>query len=63
MLFYCPNCREEKEVEPASTTTTLTGRIAYKGNCPVCGQDMAEFISDSNQTTPKETLSQDPAQS
>jgi hypothetical protein len=43
MLFYCPNCRQEKNVEPVSTITTLSGRVAYKANCPVCNQDMAEF--------------------
>ena len=44
MLFYCPNCRHETEVEPRETITTKSGRVAYKANCPVCGQDMAEFI-------------------
>ncbi len=44
MRFYCPNCQKEYEVEPASTITTKSNRVAYKAICPVCGQDMAEFI-------------------
>jgi hypothetical protein len=44
MIFYCPNCQKEYDLAPSSTVTTLQKRVAYKANCPVCGQDMAEFI-------------------
>jgi hypothetical protein len=44
MKFYCPNCQQEYETEPRETVTTLQGRRAYKAFCPVCNQDMAEFI-------------------
>ena len=43
MKFYCPSCRQEHEAEPKETITTKSNRVAYKANCPVCGQDMAEF--------------------
>jgi hypothetical protein len=43
MLFYCPNCKQEQEVEPKETITTKSKRLAYKASCPVCNQDMAEF--------------------
>lgn len=46
MLFYCPNCRKEYEVESTNTITTNSGRVAYKANCPGCGQDMAEFVEE-----------------
>lgn len=60
MRFYCPNCREEKDVEPEATVTTLSGRVAYKASCPVCMQDMAEFIP-GEQTTPPPTQLPDSA--
>ena len=44
MIFYCPNCQKEYEAEPGETITTLQKRTAYKATCPVCGQDMAEFV-------------------
>ena len=44
MIFYCPNCQKEYDVAPLTTVTTLQKRVAYKANCPVCGQDMAEFM-------------------
>jgi hypothetical protein len=44
MIFYCPNCHREYEVEPVGTITTQSSRVAYKANCPVCHQDLAEFI-------------------
>ena len=46
MLFYCPNCQKEYEVEPENTITTGSNRVAYKANCPVCEQDMAEFVEE-----------------
>lgn len=44
MKFYCPNCQKEYETEPYQTVTTKSNRVAYKAKCPVCGQDMAEFL-------------------
>lgn len=58
MRFYCPNCREEKDVEPEATITTLTGRVAYKASCPVCKQDMAEFIPGEKVTLPPDKVSE-----
>ena len=45
-MFYCPNCRAEREAEPTNTITTNSGRVAYKANCSECGQDMAEFVEE-----------------
>ena len=45
-MFYCPNCRKEYEIQSTNTITTNSGRVAYKANCPRCGQDMAEFIEE-----------------
>lgn len=58
MRFYCPNCREEKDVESEATITTLTGRVAYKASCPVCKQDMAEFIPGEKVTLPPSQVSE-----
>jgi hypothetical protein len=44
MIFYCPNCKKEVDVTPESTITTQNQRVAYKAKCPVCGQDMVEFV-------------------
>lgn len=48
MIFYCPNCRTERETDATSTIVTQSGRTAYKASCPVCGQDMAEFLPETN---------------
>jgi len=53
MIFYCPNCREEYDVEPTGKIVTKSNRVAYKSVCPTCGQDMAEFMD------PKSTLPTD----
>ena len=54
MLFYCPNCRKEVEIEKESAPIiTKSGRVAHKANCPTCGQDMAEFIPGEMQSPPK----------
>jgi hypothetical protein len=60
MVFYCPNCQKEYEVEPANTITTLQNRTAYKANCPVCGQDMAEFLPPSASTVTPLAVSPNP---
>lgn len=44
MIFYCPNCQKEYEANPTETITTQNQRVAYKAKCPVCAQDMAEFL-------------------
>ena len=46
MIFYCPSCRKECELEPSDTIVTKSNRTAYKANCPVCNQDMAEFVEE-----------------
>lgn len=55
MKFYCPNCRQEREVDPKETITTKSKRVAYKANCPVCDQDMAEFTEFEKQVDREET--------
>jgi bacterioferritin-associated ferredoxin len=52
MVFYCPNCQKEYELEPKTTVTTLQKRTAYKADCPVCGQDMAEFVPQNQPANP-----------
>ena len=57
MLFYCPNCRDEKEVETETTITTKSGRVAHLATCPVCKQSMAEFIPGEKNTPPEQEQS------
>lgn len=44
MIFFCPACDKEYEAVVKETITTGSGRVAYKADCPVCGQDLAEFM-------------------
>ena len=52
LYFVVDNIEDEFELEPTNTITTKTGRVAYKANCPVCNQDMAEFLPPSPPTAP-----------
>ena len=55
MLFYCPSCREEYDVETKTTITTKSGRVAHIAPCPVCEQDMVEFIPNEKTDTTNPT--------
>ena len=52
MIFYCPNCQQEVEAMVRETLTTKNQRLAYKANCPRCGQDLSEFMPPTTATTP-----------
>ena len=41
---YCVKCKASRKMADAQLVTTKNGKLAAKGNCPVCGTTMMKFL-------------------
>lgn len=44
MEGYCVKCKDKKEMNNMSETTTSNGRRMAQGVCPSCGTKMTKFL-------------------
>ena len=44
MEAYCVKCKDKREMNDVSETTTKNGRKMAKGVCPTCGTKMNKFL-------------------
>jgi hypothetical protein len=41
---YCVKCKATRKMTGAQLVTTKNGKLAAKGQCPVCGTTMMKFL-------------------